>query len=202
VRCAPVGRAGPKLPAGSLEAVSPYYGWPFLSDPNHPFLSAVWAVLVHGGLSLLAVAPLVARSSHRISYALLAFVGGSALDLDHFIAAGSLNLHTIESMSERPETHSIAFVLVLALLTLAVTRRWVAAWAVFAVNLTHLLFDAAGGSERILYPLQHPNALPWLLVPIGTLALLGVSAVIAVGSSRRDSRAPMSPHRRDTLRLG
>ena len=28
--------------------MSTYQAWPFLSDANHPFLSAVWAVLIHG----------------------------------------------------------------------------------------------------------------------------------------------------------
>jgi hypothetical protein len=174
--------------------VSPYSAWPFLSDPNHPFLSAVWAVLIHGGIGVLCVAPLIWRSDHRIRYAVLAFVGGSVLDVDHFIAAGSLNLHTIETMSGRPATHSFGFVIVLGVLTLLLTRRWIAAWAVFAVNLTHVLFDAAGGGVQVLYPLAHPDGLPWLACPIGTLALFGVSAVLAGGLSR--------PRRLDRSRQG
>ncbi|MGD0385828.1 MAG: metal-dependent hydrolase [Solirubrobacteraceae bacterium] len=165
--------------------MSPYSAWPFLSDPNHPFLSAVWAVLIHGVIGVVCVAPLIWRSNHRVGYFVLAFIGGSVLDVDHFIAAGSLNLHTIETMSGRPATHSFLFVIVLGLLTLLVTRRWIAAWAVFAVNLTHVLFDAAGGGVRVLYPLAHPQGLPWLLCPIGILALLGISTALTGGLSRR-----------------
>jgi hypothetical protein len=172
--------------------VSPYSAWPFLSDPNHPFLSAVWAVLIHGVLGVLCVAPLIWRSDHRIRYGALAFIGGSVLDLDHFIAAGSLNLHTVETMSGRPATHSLGFVVLLAVLTLLITRRWIAAWAVFAVNLTHILFDAAGGGVRVLYPLAHPDGLPWLACPIGTLALLAISAILARPRSRPRSRLDRS----------
>lgn len=181
--------------------MSPYSAWPFLSDPNHPFLSAVWAVLIHGGLGLLAVAPIVWRSDRRMAYGVLAFVGGFALDLDHFVAAGSLNLRTIETMAGRPDTHSLAFVLLLGLLTLIVTRRRLAAWAVFAVNLVHLLFDAAGGGVHVLYPLAHPDGLPWLLCPIGALALLGVSSVLAGGVSR-SSTDRRDRERRDVLAVG
>ena len=45
----------------TLEAVHPYPAWPFLSDPAHPFLSAVWAVLIHGAIGIAVVAPLVWR---------------------------------------------------------------------------------------------------------------------------------------------
>ncbi len=167
--------------------MTPYRAWPFLSDANHPLLSAVWAVLIHGLLGVMVVAPIIWRSDHRLRYGALAFVGGSVLDLDHFIAAGSLNLHAVETMSGRPDTHSLAFVLVLALLALVLTRRWFAAWAVFAVNLAHLLFDAAGGGVRVLYPLAHPDGLPWLACPLGALALLGASTALA-GGRRRPAR--------------
>ncbi len=179
--------------------MSPYRGWPFLSNASHPFVSAVWAVLSHGCLALFIVAPLLWRSRHRVVYGLIAFVGGSALDVDHFIEAGTLNLHRIETLpGGRPETHSVAFVLVLALLTFALcprswdrTRRFVAAWAVFAVNMGHLLFDAAGGSEHILYPWNQVDGIPWLLCPIGALVLFGLSWVIARRSSRSSPQGPL-----------
>ncbi|MGA2007503.1 MAG: metal-dependent hydrolase [Solirubrobacteraceae bacterium] len=172
--------------------MSSYSAWPFLSDPSHPFLSAVWAVLIHGVLGVLCVAPLIWRSGHRVGYGALAFIGGSVLDVDHFIAAGSLNLHTIETMSGRPATHSLGFVILLGVVALLITRRRLAAWAVFAVNLSHLLFDAAGGGVRVLYPLEHPDGLPWLACPIGTLALLAISTVLAGGLSRPPSRLDRS----------
>ncbi len=179
--------------------MSPYRAWPFLSDPGHPFLSAVWAVLIHGILGIIVVAPILWRSDRRVLYGALAFVGASLLDLDHFVAAASLDLHTIETMSGRPDTHSFAFVLLIGLLTLLVTRRWLVAWAVVAVNLAHVLFDAAGGGVRVFYPLAHPVGLPWLACPVGVVALLGVSTILA------GSRSPHTSGRRvdsDALPVG
>lgn len=159
--------------------MSPYPAWPFLSDPNHPLLSAVWAVAIHGVICLGAIAPVVWRSRRRGLYAVLAFIGGSAIDVDHFIAAGSLNLHTIETLGDRPDTHSLAFVALVAVLTLAISRRPQFAWALFAVNASHLLFDAAGSGEHILYPFSSLDSVPWLACPIGDLGLLAVSAAVA-----------------------
>jgi hypothetical protein len=162
-----------------LKAVSSYHAWPFLSDPAHPFLSAVWAVVAHGVLALFVVAPPVLRSRHRLAYAALAFVGGSLLDLDHFIVAGSLSLHTIETLGDRPDTHSLVFVALVSVLVLALTRRPRVAWALFAVNVSHLLFDAAGGHDPIVYPLSRLDGLPWLLCPLGAVALFVASELIA-----------------------
>jgi hypothetical protein len=162
--------------------VSPYPAWPFLSDPNHPLLSAVWAVAIHGVICLGAIAPVVWRSRRRGLYAVLAFIGGSAIDVDHFIAAGSLNLHTIETMSGRPDTHSLIFAVALGAVAWALTRRAIAAWSVFAVTVAHLLFDAAGGSEHFFYPFSSLDGLPWVVCPIGTVALALVSALIAAGA--------------------
>jgi LexA-binding, inner membrane-associated putative hydrolase len=159
--------------------VSPDRAWPFLSDPSHPLLSALWAVAIHGLIGVAVVAPIVWRSRHRGVYALLAFVGGFILDIDHFIAASSLSLHTIETLSGRPDTHSLVFAAALAALVALAGGRLLAGWAVFAVNAAHLLFDAAGGNEHILYPLARPDALPWLACPLGVLALAGASAALA-----------------------
>jgi hypothetical protein len=182
--------------------VSPDRAWPFLSDPAHPFLSAVWAVLVHGCLALLVVAPILAASRRRLPLAALAFVGGSLLDLDHFIAAGSLDLHTIETLGGRPDTHSLLFVALLGLLALALTRSPRAAWAVFAVNAAHLLFDAAGGGDRILYPLHQPDALPWLACPIGAIALLGASTWIVRRPGRAAQALPAQEPTRAVVEAG
>jgi hypothetical protein len=182
--------------------VSTYSAWPFLSVPGYPFLSAVWAVLIHGILALIVVAPVVWHSSHRVRYAVLTFLGGSALDLDHFVAAGSLNLHTIETMSGRPATHSLIFIVLLGLLTMLFTRRVIGAWAVLAVNLSHLLFDAAGGGVHVLWPLSRPDGLPWLACPIGALALLTLSTMFAGGLSRPRSHDRLDRDRGDLVAAG
>jgi hypothetical protein len=173
--------------------VSPYRGWPFLSDAHHPFISAVWAVLIHGVIALIVVGPIIWRARHRVAWGAFAFAGGSALDLDHFIAAGSLSLHRIETLSGRPDTHSLAFVLALSLVTFFVwprASRLTAAWSLFAVNTAHLLFDASGGSEHILYPWTAVNGIPWLLCPLGTLALCAASEAIARRGGASHAAAP------------
>jgi membrane-bound metal-dependent hydrolase YbcI (DUF457 family) len=164
----------------------PDRAWPFLSDPHYPTLSAVWAVLVHGAISLGVVLPIVLASNRRMLYGSLAFIGGPALDLDHVVAAGSLRPRTLETLNHRPVTHSLLFAVVLTLLTYALTRSKPAAWSAFAVIVSHLLFDAAGGNEYWLYPFQHPSSIPWLACPLGLAVLLGISAAIA----RRDLSPP------------
>jgi membrane-bound metal-dependent hydrolase YbcI (DUF457 family) len=167
----------------------PYRGWPFLSDPHYPGLSAVWAIFVHGALSLIVVLPILLRSERRLLFGVLAFMSGSAIDLDHAVAAGSFNPRALEHLSHRPETHSLVAALALALVTLALTRRRLAAWSVFAVVMVHLLFDAPGGGVYWLYPLERPDAIPWLACPIGILALTGISWILAY-ASRASSSSP------------
>ncbi len=161
----------------------PYHGWPFLTSPQHPTLSAVGAVLIHGCISLLVVLPLVLRSNRRVTFAMLAFIAGSALDLDHVVAAGSFRPRALESLGHRPDTHSLLLAVALTLLALAITRSKPLAWAMFAVIVSHLLFDAAGGGEYWLYPLERPDSIPWLACPVGLAVLLGISAVVAGGGS-------------------
>jgi len=182
--------------------VSPDAAWPFLSDPQHPFLSAVWAVLIHGVLGVFVLAPLIWRARHRAGWAACAFAGGSILDVDHFIAAGSLSLHRIETLpGGRPDTHSLAFVLLLSLVVLILwPGRWklAAAWSCFAVNTGHVLFDGAGANEHLLYPWTSSDGIPWLLCPIGALALCAASELLArhIYAPDRISRMPAAIARR------
>lgn len=161
----------------------PYRGWPFLTSPQHPTLSAVGAVFIHGGISLFVVLPIVLRSNKRVLYGVLAFIGGPAVDLDHVVAAGSFRPHALETLNHRPDTHSLLFALVLTLLVYLITRRKQLSWSVLAIIVSHLLFDAAGGDEYWLYPLKHPNSIPWLLCPIGIALLFLVSTRVASSAS-------------------
>lgn len=157
----------------------PYRAWPFLSDPHYPTLSAAWAVLIHGAISVLVVLPILLVIRRRMLFGALAFMGGPALDLDHVVAADSLSPRALEHMSHRPDTHSLIVAVGLALLMLAFTRNRLAAWSVFAVVVAHLLFDAAGGSDYWLYPFSRSSAIPWLACPIGIVALTAVSWLLA-----------------------
>src|SRR6476659_3284845 len=100
-----------------------YPAWPFLAAPDHPLLSALWEIAAHGGLAVLVVLPLVWRSPRRSRLVLFAFVGGIVLDLDHAVAAGSLDPGAMEQISSRPPTHSLLFVSVPAVVALALTRK-------------------------------------------------------------------------------
>lgn len=157
----------------------PDHSWPFLAAPDHPLLSALWEVLAHGLLSVLVVSPLLWRSPRRGRFALLAFLVGVGLDLDHAVAAKSLDPAAMEGLSRRPDTHSLLFISALACLVGAVNRRGALAWGVFAILAAHLLFDAAGGGVRWLFPLQRPEAIPWLVCPLGIVLLFGVSWALA-----------------------
>jgi membrane-bound metal-dependent hydrolase YbcI (DUF457 family) len=174
----------------------PYHGWPFLTSPDHPTLSAAGAVLIHGGISLFVILPIVLRSNRRIVFAVLAFIGGAALDLDHVVAAGSLRPQALETLQHRPDTHSLLFAMALTLLAFALTRSKPIAWSVFAVIVSHLLFDAAGGNEYWLYPLTHPESIPWLACPVGIAVIFGVSAVVARTDPSLPHTHPVEEHLR------
>lgn len=167
----------------------PYPGWPFVADPKHAVITAAWAFLIHGVISLVVVLPIVLASNRRFVYGALAFAAGPALDLDHAVASGSLNPSALEHLSHRPYTHSLVFAVALGVIALVLTRSRLAGWSVFAVIAAHLLFDAAGGDERILYPLTSPNGLPWIAFPVGLVMLTGVSWA-AVRARRPVTPAP------------
>jgi membrane-bound metal-dependent hydrolase YbcI (DUF457 family) len=177
----------------------PYRGWPFLTSPQHPTLSAAGAILIHGSISLLVVMPIALRSSRRALFAVLAFVGGAALDLDHVVAAGSVRPTALETLNHRPYTHSLLFAVALTLLALALTRSKPITWSVFAIIVPHLLFDAAGGDERWLYPLMHPNSIPWLGCPVGIVVLFGISALIARTGPSLPHTHPVDEHLREEV---
>jgi hypothetical protein len=179
--------------------MQPYHGWPFLSAPHHPILSAVWAVAAHGFLSVIVVWPIVSRSHRRLALATLAFIGGVAFDLDHAVAAGSLGPRAMESLGHRPDTHSLLFGVTLALLALALTRRKLVAWCVLAIAVAHLLFDAAGGGVYWLFPLAHPDSIPWLACPIGIAVLYGISALVSSAGPSLPYVYPVDEHTRGEL---
>lgn len=175
--------------------VHPVESWPFLSSPSHPVLSMLWEVAIHGTLSVIVVLPLIWPSPRRTRLIAMAAIGGVALDLDHAVAAGTFDPRTMENLAGRPVSHSLLFAAALALLAALTTRRKLVGWGVFAVLAAHLLFDAAGGSVRWLYPVDEPDSIPWLACPIGIAALTAISALLArSGRSTTESRSLPDPH--------
>jgi hypothetical protein len=51
----------------------------------------------------------------------------------------------------------------------------------------------------VLWPLAHPDGLPWLACPVGTLALLAASTTFAGGLARPPSHGRFDRDRRDVL---
>jgi hypothetical protein len=170
-----------------------------LSDPSHPELSALWAVLVHGLLSVV-VLPLVLTSTRPFRFAGLAFAAGVALDIDHVVVAHSVNPRALEHLAGRPATHSLVFATGLALVALGLTHRPRLAWAVFAIVAIHVIFDAAGGGERWLFPFAQVDGLPWLACPAGLLILASISAVLAWEPRSLPDAHPVDQHARRELR--
>jgi hypothetical protein len=168
----------------------PYPHWPFLTSPAHPDLSALGAVLIHGLLAILVLAPLILRARHRLRLSLAAAAFANALDLDHALQAQSFSPRAMEHLDGRPDTHALLFAVLLALLVLLLSRRVLLAWAVFAIYTGHLLFDAAGGGERWLFPLRSPTSIPWLVCPLGLAVLIAVSWLLARMRDRIATRAP------------
>jgi membrane-bound metal-dependent hydrolase YbcI (DUF457 family) len=132
----------------------------------------------------------------RFLFAALAFIGGFALDLDHAVAEASLSPRAMEHLGHRPDTHSLLLAVALTLLALALTRSRPITWSVFAVIVSHLLFDTAGGNEYWPYPLTHLNSIPWLACPVGIAVLLVISAVVARAGPSLPHAHPVDEHLR------
>jgi hypothetical protein len=164
--------------------MSPYHGWPFLSVPHHALLSAGWALIAHGVLGVLVVSPILRRSGRAGRWGAVAFLGASAIDLDHVLAAGSLSFHSMESLSRRPDTHGLPVALVLGVATWGVTRVRLAGWCVFAVVASHLVLDAAGGGTPLLFPFGRAEGIPWLLCPVTIMLMFAISALLALPCER------------------
>ena len=109
---------------------------PFLGRP----FWAVIDVLVHGAVALAVTGPCIRRATRgkrALALSGLAFLSATVLDLDHFVAAGSLDLHAALSLAARPPTHSLTFALLLGTATSLLSRDRAAGWVVFAALASH-----------------------------------------------------------------
>ncbi|HEX4188597.1 MAG TPA: metal-dependent hydrolase [Solirubrobacteraceae bacterium] len=148
---------------------------------NHPLLSALWALLIHGLIGVAVIWPILRRSERRRLYTALVFAGASLIDLDHIVVAGSLSPHSLETLSGRPETHSLIVAVLVGVMAFALSRRPLLGWCAVALVTSHLLFDAAGGGTPLLAPLAQTRGIPWLLCPLG-IALLWLASAILAGA--------------------
>jgi hypothetical protein len=137
---------------------------------------------VHGLIAAAVAAPLAAR--HGRGPVVTAVVAGTAIDVDHPLAARSLRLTPMVSMAARPRSHSLLSALGVGALAAAMGGP-VHGWAAFAGLSSHLLRDAEG--------LGAPTPLMWPLSSggrVGRRAAIAGIAVLAVGSLAVSRTAP------------
>ncbi|CAM9877347.1 unnamed protein product, partial [Ectocarpus fasciculatus] len=103
---------------------------------------------------------------------------GSALDLDHFLAAGSLRLSRATGLAGRPWGHCVAALIVAALAVAALTHNARAAFCVFSAGATHQLRDSTRRGLW-LYPPRGPKTPP-VSYPIYLLAQALLPLLVAL----------------------
>lgn len=134
------------------------------------YLVAVADPLAHAVLAAAVAAPLGRRA------ALTAVMAGTAIDVDHAVAARSLRPSAMLTLRERPPSHTLLATLV-AGAGGAVAGGPVHAWAAFAGLASHLLRDASDDAA--------PTPLLWPWAPARQIdrgwAVAGVAA-LALGS--------------------
>jgi hypothetical protein len=128
----------------------------FLADhliERRPFFGRAFWVLVdsgvHGLVALLVTAPIL-RSPQLL---VLAFLAGTLVDVDHFLATGSRSVWTATHLEKRPPTHSVTFALLVGGGGYLFSESLTTAWVVFAALTSLVLRDASVGTAPLLWPL-------------------------------------------------
>jgi len=155
---------------------------PFLGRP----FWAAFDVFVHGAVALLVAGPCIRRATRgkrALALSGLAFLSATVLDLDHFVAADSLDVRAALSLAARPPTHSLTFALLLGAATSLLSRDRAAGWVVFAAIASHVLRDAAMGTAPLLWPLS-VDAVPRWVYGWGEVGLMLASCEFRAGARR------------------
>lgn len=146
-----------------------------------PSFRALFDPLVHGVLALLVTLPLIGRHAtlrQTVTLFCLIFLTATLIDLDHFVAAGSIELPHALDLRMRPPTHSLTFAGVLGVVAFLVSRSPVIGWGTFAALSSHVIRDASGGSTPILWPLSF-EAIPRWAYYLGAVGLFLASYLVA-----------------------
>jgi len=128
------------LVADHLIERRPFFGRPF------------WALVdsgVHGLVALLVTTPVLKNPQLLV----LAFLAGTLVDVDHFLAVGSRSFRAATQLERRPPTHSVTFALLASGGGYLFSGNLTTAWIVFAALTSHVLRDASVGKAPILWPL-------------------------------------------------
>jgi membrane-bound metal-dependent hydrolase YbcI (DUF457 family) len=138
----------------------------------------VWSaldVVGHGAAAGLFTVGLLPRFGARP--VVCAILAGTLIDLDHAVAAGSLDPERMASLGARPPTHSLSTAVVLGLIGWWLMGRAIG-YALAAGIVAHLLGDAIEpAGVPLLFPIVSD---PFVHVPLA--ALLTVTAVVAAFS--------------------
>jgi membrane-bound metal-dependent hydrolase YbcI (DUF457 family) len=131
--------------------------------------------LVHGIIGALMMAIIRARRpAWPRQTILLGALLAMSIDIDHAIAARSLDLHKMISLDMRPPTHSLTFALLAAAVVGLVLRNGSSFWFVFVALASHVLRDSYTGT-LLFYPLYAAT----LLYPsyiVSELVLIGLAS--------------------------
>jgi hypothetical protein len=145
---------------------------------RRPFFGrAFWALVdsaAHGLVALSVTAPIVHSAStaqQRLVLLGLAFVAGTLVGVDHFLATGSHSFRTATHLGKRPPTHSVTFALLVSGGGYLLSGTLTTAWVVFAALASHVLRDASVGTAPILWPLGDWRIPRWAY-RVGEIGLL------------------------------
>jgi hypothetical protein len=133
---------------------------------NNVLLGGWFDPFAHGLLGLVLSLPFAYYLRPRWFWLFWGVFISMALDVDHIVAAGSIDIVKMISMASRPPTHSITFALVMFLVVLLFNRR--AAWLTLIVLVAHVLRDTSSGTVPLLWPLPWQPTAPlayWAVLP-------------------------------------
>jgi len=132
-----------------------------------------WSVFdnaVHTAVGVAVVLPAVLWGRWPWRFLVVAALSASLLDLDHFVAAGSLSITDAVSIGERPATHSLLFSAAAGLGVGLLARCRVWGLVVFGALLSHLLRDSDGYGTRMFWPAESFHLQYWAYIAL-TLAV-------------------------------
>jgi membrane-bound metal-dependent hydrolase YbcI (DUF457 family) len=159
-----------------------HHGWK--NQPHGTTLHGMLDMACHLGTACAVTLPVLPNTNHKREFGLVAIGSAVTFDLDHVLAARSLEVNSWMTMPSRPPTHSLAAMIGLAWLVERIApgkRLWL------AVSLgvgSHLLRDLATGGA----PLWHPRRVitwPAYLVFV-TMLVLTVTAWFLAGAPGSD----------------
>ncbi len=143
-----------------------------------PELTALLDPLAHVSLAIMVLLPWASALNAPPKYFIAGVASAILIDLDHFIAAGSLSLSDAISLPARPMAHSLLFCGAAAVLIGLAMRSRLAFGAVGVALISHISRDASGGGTTPLFwPSDYTVNLPGAvhLTVWAVFALVGCS---------------------------